>query len=75
MHLAVLDFKKTKKAEERAKESQTTKEKNYEDYAWKDYVKIRQNYKKFRVPEQNNYLKHHGLEKHLNSAKNYKVIR
>ena len=35
MHLDVLDFKK-KRAEVRAKESQNAKEKNYEDYAWKD---------------------------------------
>ena len=35
VHLDVVDFKK-KRAEERAKESQNAKEKNYEDYAWKD---------------------------------------
>ena len=35
-HLEVVDFKKKKRAEERAKESQKAKEKNYEDYAWKD---------------------------------------
>ena len=35
MHLDVVDFKK-KRAEERAKERQNAKEKNYEDYAWKD---------------------------------------
>ena len=37
-----MDFK-NKRAEERGKESQNVKEKNYEDYAWKDCVKIRQN--------------------------------
>ena len=36
MHLDVLDFKKKKKAEERAKESQKMKEKNNEDYSWND---------------------------------------
>ena len=35
MHLDVVDLKK-KRAEERAKESQSVKKKNYEDYAWKD---------------------------------------
>ena len=34
-HLEVVDFKKKKRAEERAKESQKAKEKNHEDYAWK----------------------------------------
>ena len=38
-HLEVVDFKKKKRAEERAKESQKAKEKNYEDYAWKDLCK------------------------------------
>ena len=47
-HLEVVDFKNKKRAEERAKESQKAKEKNYEDYAWKDICgKIRQNYKSF----------------------------
>ena len=36
MHLNVVDFKKKKGAEERAKESQNVKEKNCVDYAWKD---------------------------------------
>ena len=35
-HLDVVDFKKKKKAEERAKESLKAKEKKYEDYAWND---------------------------------------
>ena len=35
-HLDVVDFKKKQRAEERAKESQTGKEKNYENYAWKN---------------------------------------
>ena len=35
-HLEVVDFKKKKRAEERAKEGQKAKEKNHEDYAWED---------------------------------------
>ena len=35
-HLEVMEFKKKKRAEERARESQKTKEKVYVDYAWKD---------------------------------------
>ena len=31
-----MEFKKKKRAEERARESQKTKEKVYADYAWKD---------------------------------------
>ena len=64
---------KKKRAEERAKKSQNAKEKNHEDCAWKylceDPIKV----KKLRVPEQNKYLKHHRLEKHLNSTKTDKV--
>ena len=36
MHLDVVDFKRNKRAEEKAKENQRVKEKNNEDYAWKD---------------------------------------
>ena len=35
MHLDVVDFKKKKRVEEKAKESQNAKEKNYKDYVWK----------------------------------------
>ena len=35
-HLEVMEFKKKKRAEERARESQKTKENVYADYAWKD---------------------------------------
>ena len=62
-----------KRAEERAKESQKAKEKKYEDYAWKDLCEDPIKLKKFRVPELNNYLKHHGLDKHLKSTKNDKI--
>ena len=37
-HLEGVDFKKKKRAEERAKESQKAREKNYEDYASKDFM-------------------------------------
>ena len=69
----MVDFKKKKRAEERAKESQKAKEKNYEDYAWKDLCQDSTKLKKLRVPELNKYLKHHRLDKHLKSTKNDKV--
>ena len=73
-HLDVVDFKKKKKrAEERAKESLKAKEKKYEDYAWNDLCEDPTKLKKLRVPELNKYLKHHRLDKHLKSTKNYKV--
>ena len=72
-HLEVVDFKKKKRAEERAKESQKAKEKNYEDYAWKDLCEDPTKLQKLRVPELNKYLKHHRLDKHLKSTKHDKV--
>ena len=51
MHLNVVDFKKKKRAEERAKERQNAKEKNYEDYAWRDLC---EDLKELRVPELTN---------------------
>ena len=70
MHPYVVDFKK-KRAEERAKESQKAKEKNYEDYARKDLREDPTKLKKLRVL--NKYPKHHRLDKHLKSTKNDKV--
>lgn len=72
-HLEVVDFKKKKRAEERAKESQKAKEKNHEDYAWKDLCEDPTKLQKLRVPELNKYLKHHRLDKHLKSTKHDKV--
>ena len=55
MHLDVLDLKK-KRAEERAKESQNAKEKNYADYACKDLCEDSiDKTKNLRVPELNKY--------------------
>jgi len=45
----VADFKKKKRAEERAKESL----KKYEDYAWNDLCEDPTKLKKVRVPELN----------------------
>ena len=73
MHLDVEGFKKKKRVEERSKESQKGKEKNYVDYAWKDLCEDPTKLKKLRVPELNKYLKHHRLDKHLKSTKNDKV--
>ena len=72
-HLEVVDFKKKKRAEERAKESQKAKEKNHEDYAWKDLCEDPTKLQKLRVPELNKYLKHYRLDKHLKSTKHDKV--
>ena len=69
----MVGFKKKKREEEEAKESQKAKEKNYEDYAWKDLCKDSTKLKKLRVPELNKYQKHHRLGKHLKSTKNDKV--
>ena len=70
----MLDFKKKKKAEERAKESQKTKEKNYEDYAWNDLCEDPTKLQKIPSAKANKPW-HHGLEKHLKSTKYDKVIR
>ena len=44
------------RVEERAKESQKAKEKNYEDYAWKDLCEDSiDKTKNLRVPELNKY--------------------
>ena len=72
-HLEVVDFKKKKRAEERAKESQKAKEKNHEDYAWKDLCEDPTKLQKLRVAELNKYLKHRRLDKHLKSTKHDKV--
>ena len=69
----MVDLKKKKRAEKREKESQKAKEKNYEDYAWKDLCDDRTKLKKLRVLELNKYLKHHRLDKYLKSTKNDKV--
>ena len=45
------------RVEERAKESQKAKEKNYEDYAWKHLCEDPIKLKKPRVPELNKQLK------------------
>ena len=71
--ISMWQISKKERAEERAKESQDAKEKNYEDYAWKDLCENPIKLKQLRVPELNKYLKHHGLDKHLKSTKNDKI--
>ena len=51
-HLEVMEFKKKKRIEERARESQKTKEKVYADYAWKDLCEDSTKLKQLRLPEQ-----------------------
>ena len=72
-HPEVMEFKKKKRAEERARESQKTKEKVYADYAWKDLCEDSTKLKQLRVPELNKYLRHHGIHQHIKSPKNDKV--
>ena len=52
----MVGFKKKKRAEESAKESQRATEKNYEDYAWKDLCEDPTKLKKLRVPELNKLI-------------------
>ena len=68
LRLNLVDFKK-----KRAKESLKAKEKYYEDYAWKDLCEDLIKLKKLRVPELNQYLEHHRLDKHVKSTTNDKV--
>ena len=68
-----MEFKKKKRAEERARESQKTKEKAYADCAWKDLCEDSTKLKQLRVPELNKYLKHHGIRQHIKSPTNDKV--
>ena len=68
----MLEFKRKKRAEEKAKESREAKDKSYEDYPstelCKDVTELRK-----RVPELNKYFNHHGLKQHLNNCKSEKV--
>ena len=68
-HIDVVDFKKKKRAEERAKESQKATEKNYEDYAWKDLCEDPT--KTEKAPSAS--AKQIPQTKHLKSTKNDKV--
>ena len=72
-HLEVMEFKKKKGEEERAKESQKTKEKVYDDYARDDLSENSTKRKQLRLPELNKYFKQHGLHQHIKSPKNDKV--
>ena len=69
----MMEFKKKKRAEERARESQKTKEKVCADYAWKDLCEDSTKLKQLRVSELNKYLTHHGIHQHIKSPKNDKV--
>ena len=62
-HLDLVGFKKKKRAEERAKESQKATEKTHGNYAWKDLCEDPIKLKRLQVPEPNKYLKHHRLDK------------
>ena len=70
----MIEFKKKKRLEERARESREAREKSYEDYHWANLCEDAAKLKKLRVPELNKYLKHHGLlNQHQKSNKNEKV--
>ena len=51
-HFEVMEFKKKTRAEQRAKESQKTMEKVYDD-AWKDLCEDSTKLKKLRLPKLN----------------------
>jgi len=73
LHLEVLEFKRKKRAEEKAKLSRDAKDKSYEDYPGTELCEDLTKLKKLRVPELNKYLNHHGLKQHLKSSKSEKV--
>ena len=66
-HLEVLEFKRIKRAEEKAKLSRE------EDYPWTELCEDLTKLKKLRVPELNKCSNHHGLKQHLKSSKSEKV--
>ena len=72
-HLVVLEFKRKKRAEERAKESREANDKSREDYPWTELCEDVTKLKKLPVPELNKYLNHYGLKQHLKSSKSEKV--
>ena len=69
----MIEFKRKKRVEDRARESREAKEKLYEDYPWADLCEDVTKLKKLRLPELNKYLNHHGLKQHLKSSKSEKV--
>ena len=72
-HLEVLEFKRKKRAEEKAKLSRDAKDQSSEDYPWTELCEDLTKLKKLRVPELNKYLNHHRLKQHLKSSKSEKV--
>ena len=52
----VLEFKRKKGAEEKAKDSREAKDKLFEDYHWTELGEDVTKLKKLRVPELNKYL-------------------
>ena len=72
-HLEVLEFKRKKRAEEKAKLSRDAKDKSYEDYPSTELCEDLTKLKRLRVPELNKYLNHHGLKQHLKSSKSEKI--
>ena len=72
-HLQVLDFRKKKRTDERAKKAKDPNNKLYQDYDWDDLCEQEHRLKDLRVPELNKYLKHHHLNQHMKSGKSDKV--
>ena len=72
-HLQVLDFRKKKRTDGRAKKAQDANNKLYQDYDWDDLCEQEHRLKDLRVPELNKYLKHHHLNQHMKSGKSDKV--
>ena len=64
----MLEFKRKKRAEEKAKKSREAKDKSNEDYPCTELCEDVKKLQKLHVPELNKYLNHHWLQ-HLKSRK------
>ena len=69
----MLEFKRKKREEEKAKESREANNKSYEDYPWTELCEDVTKLRKLRIPELNKYLNRYGLKQHLKSSKSEKV--
>ena len=72
-HLGVIEFKRKKRMEEKARESREAKEKAYEGSPRADLCEDVNMLKKLRVPELNKFLTHVGIKEHLISSKGEKI--
>ena len=68
----VLEFKRKKRAEEKAKKSREAKDKSNKDYPCTELCEDIKKLQKPHVPELNKYLNHHWLQ-HLKSSKSARL--